>query len=219
MSRSISSSVRPAAAPMQHVLAPLVVGLAAPPGPQDEELAFASGQATGEQLAAERQPSAEQSGMAYEGGEDVRRRPADRRLGQQLTSSFVLLVGAEGRDPGRRWSGCHEPDSRRGRDVRSLLEFRAAERAGGAPVGSRSGEQVTFPGGRQCGGDQDTSLGTPPGHRSGPCRIGSVGRPGLRAHPVPHVTPSQPKGVAAVNCGRPIFVVRSNDLGRACGGS
>src|SRR5581483_12108402 len=67
------------------VLAPLVLGAAVPPRPQDQQLALAGRQLAGQELAAERQPPAEQSGMAHERGEDVLGRAGAGNAAEQLS--------------------------------------------------------------------------------------------------------------------------------------
>ena len=103
----------------EHVLAPLVLGLAAPAGAQDQQLAV-PGRAACRRAACRRTAATAGTGPGwrtrvakmFDGGG-----PGARPLGSS-SRLVVLLVGAERRDPGRRSSGYREPDSRRGRDIR-----------------------------------------------------------------------------------------------------
>ena len=88
-----------------HVLAPLIRGLGADRGPEDEQLPVAPGElARGEQEAAERQPGPEELGMVGEGREDVvvpepRLDPLRDRLQDRLVL-FAPLLRRQRRDPG-----------------------------------------------------------------------------------------------------------------------
>src|SRR5581483_5220242 len=73
-----------------------------PPRPQDQQLALAGRQLAGQELAAERQPPAEQSGMAHERGEDVLGRAGAGHAAEQLSLVVVEPVEARG-----RWSRGH----------------------------------------------------------------------------------------------------------------
>src|SRR5437588_3235506 len=85
----------------QDVLAPFVGGPAVPPGAEDQQLTVPRRQLAHQQLAAEREPLAEQPGMADEGVEDVRRRAGDATdVAQQLSLLLVPLIGGQRRDAG-----------------------------------------------------------------------------------------------------------------------
>src|SRR5205823_7386899 len=93
----------------EDVLAPFVVRTAQPRGAQDGELALARRDPPAQQLPAEREPPAEEAGVAHEGAEDVRGEGArhDDPL-EQLPHLLVVLSRREGLDAGVGRATDHE---------------------------------------------------------------------------------------------------------------
>ncbi len=76
----------------EHVVAPLVVGPAAPACPQDDQLPVACRKLASMELGRERHPPSQEAWMPREGGEKVRRVHSRRRGESQELAVLLFLV-------------------------------------------------------------------------------------------------------------------------------